>query len=541
MGLVFFDGKQQTGCSISISPTACAPVRFAAQELQKYLSAATGGEFPVVDNTTEEGFVIGQAGRPVAGEVPDLSEDGYIMKSVGDKIVLLGGSPRATLYAVYHFLEKYLGCRWLEPGDDFVPSLSKIELGNIDDVEEPVYTFRSILNFPYEPDQMIKEVDWMAKVRLNWAHPAPNDPHKWQDSKPYEQVMPEVAKRGLEVIWGGHTFHTWIPNDVYAETHPEFFALINGERGSQGNFKGSLCLSHPDLPAEVAKNMLRFAKENPGIDILDLWVNDCQDWCECDRCTEMEGPDDYTHYPEAFCTERPLKSRAYFTFVNAVARLVAAENPNLQISPLAYFLTYEPPHDLKLEPNVRIGFTNFARSWQTPLMTGEHPGNIASDAAIRRWREITENLFIYEYYAVPGMFNAFTAALANVDIMAKEMRYYPEIGITKISTEAGADEHWRPVILYTFAKLAWNPEENWETILEDFCQNAYGDISKQMVEFWQYQEGREPLLTRKQKNLDALAELKSVTNDKRVEARLARLEMLQNEPDPHPEWPENMV
>jgi hypothetical protein len=124
--------------------------------------------------------------------------------------------------------------------------------------------------------------------------------------------------------------------------------------------------------------------------------------------------------------------------------------------------------------------------------------------------------------------------------MAREMQYYPTLGIRKISTEAGADEHWRPVILYAYAKLAWNPEQSWEAILEDFCRNAYCDIAEQMVSFWHYQEGREPLLTRCQKNLDMLKRMKETTGDQRVMARLSRLEMLQNQPDPHPEWPENM-
>jgi hypothetical protein len=543
LSLLLFDASLQNGCAIAVSSEACAPVRFAAEELQRYLSTATGGKFPIVESIDGDqlGFAIGRKGKSLLAAPPELTEDGYIMKTVGQQIVLLGGSPRATLYAVYHFLEKYLGFRWLEPGDDAVPSLSKIELGNIDDLEEPAYSFRSILNFPYTTEQMIKEVDWMAKVRLNWAHPAPNDPHKWQDSHPYETVMPEVFKRGISVMWGGHTFHTWIPNDVYLETHPEFFALINCERGNQANFKGSLCLSNPQLAPEVAKNMLRFADENPGIDVLDLWVNDCQDWCECDNCREMEGEADYTMFPDAFCSaDRPLKSRAYFTFVNAVARLVAASNPKLRISPLAYYLTYEPPHDLKLEPNVFIGFTNFARSWQTPLMTGEHPGNVASDATIRKWRGITENLFIYEYYAVPGMFNAFTGALTNLDVMAKELKYYPSIGIRQISSEAGADLNWRTLVIYAYARLVWNPEEPYEAILEDFCRHAYGNMAEQMIEFWRYQEGREPLATRCKKNLERLHNIKQMTTDEKILARLGRLEFFQNQPDPIPNWPENM-
>lgn len=538
MSLVLFEKDRINGCPIAVATTASEPERFAAEELQRYLEAATAGTFLITESAAT-GFVIGALGRSITN-APDLSEDCYMIRRVGDQILIFGGSPRATLYAVYHFLERYLGFRWLEPGDDAIPTLSKIELGNIDDIEEPVYVMRSILNFPYTPEQMVKEVDWMAKVRLNWAHPAPNDPNKWQNSRPYETVMPEVTKRGLKMLWGGHTFHTWIPNDKYLETHPEFFAVVNGERGSQANFKGSLCLSNPDLPLEVANNMLRFAEDNPGIEALDLWINDTADWCECEKCAKMEGKTDYVDYSDVFCPESgEMKSRAYFAFVNKVAGLVRARNPNLSISPLAYFRTYEPPRELKLEPNVLLGHTNFVRTWQTLLMSDEHPCNIATDATIRKWRKITENVFIYEYYGCPAMFNSFTAALTNLEVMSEEMKYYPTIGINLISTEAGADEYWRPLILYAYARLAWNPDESWEAILEDFCRNAYGDIAEQMIEFWRYQESREPFVTRKQKNEETLRWLKAMTSDEKVAARLSRLEMLLSQPDPHPEWPEN--
>ncbi|MDO8587921.1 MAG: DUF4838 domain-containing protein [Armatimonadota bacterium] len=546
--MVIFDDSQQSGCAICLAPGASAPERFAAEELRRYLSAATSGNFPILDSLAPDqiGFLVGDLGRSLVEPLPDLSEDGYVMRRVGDQIVLLGGSPRATLYAVYHFLERYLGFRWLEPGDDAVPSLSKISLENLDDLEEPAYTFRSVVNFPFTVERMLKESDWMAKNRLNWTHPGINHPHVWAECRGAETVMPDITKRGLRMLWGGHTFQTWIPTDVYFETNPEFFGLVNGERIPQQNFRGSLCLSNPQLQREVAKNILRFAAENPDIDIVDIWMNDTVDWCECENCEKTDGDPDYIQHPEIFSLEgKPQKSRAYFTFVNNVARMVGKENPNLRLSPLAYARTFEPPTNLKVESNVIVGYTNFTRSTINSLLDDSLADegsklNVIYVETIRRWQNHAdpENLFIYEYYDYPDTFNPFSELRTNVVQMAEELKWYPKVGILQMSSEGAGEFYWRPMVMYVYAHLVWNPEQSYEDLMKDFCDHAYGDVAGQMLKFWKIQELRHPHITQRDKNLKILEEIKGMTGDPTVIARLEHLEELVSRPDHITKWPD---
>ena len=547
MNVLLFDAAQQSGCAIAVAPDAAKPERFAAEELQRYLSAATGGEFPILDASAsdEPGFLVGAVGRSLVEPLPELSEDGYVMRRVGDQIALLGGSPRATLYAAYHFLERYIGCRWLEPGDDAIPTLSRIAVGDIDDVEEPVYTFRSVLSFPFTAERCVKEADWLAKNRLNWTHPGINHPHTWEECRGAETVMPEVVKRGLHTLWGGHTFQTWIPTDVYFETHPEFFGLIDGKRIPQVNDKGSLCLSNPQLQQEVAGNILRFAAENPDIDVLDIWMNDTVDWCECENCERMDGDPSYIEHAETFSVEgKPQKSRAYYAFVNNVARMVGAENPTLRLGPLAYARTFEPPHELKVEPNVIVGFTNFTRSTINSLLddSGANAGsklNMIYVETIRRWQGHAdpENLFIYEYYDYPLTFNPFSEYRTNVQQMAEELKWYPKVGIRQMSTEGAGEDYWRPMVMYVYGRLVWNPEQSYEAIMEDFCRHAYGDVADQMLEFWKIQELRQPHITQRDKNLETLRRIKQMTGDKQVQARLDHLQELVLRSDRITKWP----
>lgn len=548
MSLILFDASEQGGCAISVSLEASEPERFAAEELQRYLCDATGGSFPIgnTDEPEHTAILVGEIGRSLAEPLPDLSEDGYVMKRVGSHVILIGGSPRATLYAVYHFLERYVGCRWLEPGDDAVPGLSRIELENIDDVEEPVYTFRSVVSFPFTPERGVLEADWLAKNRLNWTHPGINDAHAWQNWRGAETVTPEVVKRGLHTLWGGHTFQTWIPTDVYFETHPEFFGLVDGKRIPQVNDKGSICLSNQDMQAEVAKNILQFARDNPTIEVIDIWMNDTVDWCGCEDCDKMDGDPDYIHHGEIFNIEgKPQKARAYFTFVNNVARIVAKENPTLRLSPLAYARTFEPPTGLRIEPNVIVGFTNFTRSTIDSLLddSGEGAGsklNMIYVETIRRWQEHAEpeNLFIYEYYDYPLTFNPFSEYRTNVQQMAEELKWYPKVGIRQMSTEGAGEGYWRPMVMYVYGRMVWNPEQSYEDIMKDFCDHAYGDVAWQMLKFWKIQELRHPHITQRDKNLLILEEIKGMTKDPAVIARIEHLEYLVRMPDRITQWPD---
>lgn len=549
MSLILFDASEQGGCAISVALDASPPERFAVEELQRYLSAVTGGSFPIGNSLLAEnqpGIMVGEIARPLVDGLYDLSEDGYIMRRIGSHVVLAGRSPRATLYAVYHFLERYVGCRWLEPGDDTVPSLSKIELKNIDSVEEPVYTFRSVVSFPFTVDRFLLEADWIAKNRLNWTHPGINHPHVWRECRGAETVMPEITKRGLHMLWGGHTFQTWIPTDVYFETHPEFFGLVDGERIPQVNDKGSLCLSNSDLQKEVAKNILRFSEENPDIEVLDIWMNDTADWCGCENCEKMDGAPDYIRHPDIFNIEgKPQKSRAYYTFVNNVARMVAKENPKLRLSPLAYARTFESPTDLKVEPNVIVGFTNFTRSTIDSLLddSGVEAGsklNMAYVETIHRWQEHAdpESFFIYEYYDYPLTYNPFTEFRTNVKQMAEELKWYPKVGIRRMSTEGAGEGYWRPMVMYVYGRLVWNPEQSYEDIMKDFCDHAYGDVADKMLEFWKIQEERRPHITQRDKNLQMLDGVKAMTSDETVIARIEHLQYLLRMPDRITKWPD---
>jgi hypothetical protein len=47
-----------------------------------------------------------------------MGDDGFLLRVSADRVSLTGNTDRATLYAVYAFLED-MGCRWFAPNVDF--------------------------------------------------------------------------------------------------------------------------------------------------------------------------------------------------------------------------------------------------------------------------------------------------------------------------------------------------------------------------------------------------------------------------------------
>ena len=115
-----------------------------------------------------------------------LVADGAVLARDG-ALVLAGGRPRGTLYAVYHYLEDVAGVRWLTPATDHVPTHGKLPLPKGDMRGKPAMPYREIYdellkqvpdyqgNSYYRRDKKMQILIWllrccppMATIALRW-------------------------------------------------------------------------------------------------------------------------------------------------------------------------------------------------------------------------------------------------------------------------------------------------------------------------------------------------------------------------------------
>ncbi len=160
--------------------------QFAATELQSYLRQLFGLDASIVPQPEEApgtAFLLGTLethpamAAALQGEVP-LSQQGFLLRRIQwhgqEALALLGGSPRAVLWAVYHLVEQW-GVRYLLHGDAMPENPGPFHLPEIDLVHEPalqVRQWRLINDFACGPESWGMEhyapvIDQLAKLKFN--------------------------------------------------------------------------------------------------------------------------------------------------------------------------------------------------------------------------------------------------------------------------------------------------------------------------------------------------------------------------------------
>ncbi|UCH34205.1 MAG: hypothetical protein JSV65_16955, partial [Armatimonadota bacterium] len=135
----------ETKYQIVTHDRASAPQRHAAGELASFLKQISGAEFAVVPEaewSRGPAIFVGPsraARRAFPGlYMRPLGHDGFVIRTSPPHLLLAGGEPRGTLYAVYTFLEDYLGCRWWTSTASTIPRHSTIRIGAINDRQVPI-------------------------------------------------------------------------------------------------------------------------------------------------------------------------------------------------------------------------------------------------------------------------------------------------------------------------------------------------------------------------------------------------------------------
>ena len=249
----------------------------ASTELQKYLKQISGAEIPIVTDSSEpvaKEIVVGKTNREAEGEFnrDELGDEGFVIKTGDSKLWLVGGEQRGTLYAVYEFLEDYLGCRFFTKTVEKIPELKTVSLEKIEeDKQIPELEFRFSGWYDYYESALL------AKRRINFV---------------CFEILPEEEFGGCELWIGGHTFEWMLRDEDYLEEHPEYFAMDeNGVRGYGqpigSDYYHQLCLSNPEVVSILTEAVRKYILDNPDAEIFHVSPNDNADYCKCDECMKI--------------------------------------------------------------------------------------------------------------------------------------------------------------------------------------------------------------------------------------------------------------
>jgi len=426
----------------------------AAHELANYLGRITGARFAVEEESAQSvqgpAILVGptraaRAGSPSPGS---LGSETWVIRRSDQMLLLYGGRPRGTLYAVYHFLEDELGVRWWTPYEERIPRKPTLRVGPLDRQGRSVFAYRGISGVSGPSPFSARNRHSGHTARLAW---------QWGGMQSFGPPF------------SVHTFYLYIPLEEYFDEHPEYFSEIGGLRY---NGPGQLCLTNPDLLDEVTRLMRGFIEQTraaaelsgePPPLLFALSQNDWKKPCTCAACSALAARED-------------SESGPVIDFVNRLAARIAADYPDIAIPTLAYQYTLKPPRNLEVHEDVILYFSALhQRDFAKPL---SHPENRESLDALRGWRERAPRLRVWGYSVLFGEYGEFP--LPNLRVLRDDFRLYAELGVSGlfVQHEYPIAADMRDLKLWMILKLMEQPDADYRELLVDFTTGYYGAAGK---------------------------------------------------------------
>lgn len=420
--------NQASRYSIILPTNATAYEQKAATVLQDYLLQISGAALPVIKADKHRSayeIVLGQNERldelGTGINYQSLKDDGFIIKTDSMRLIIAGGNEKGTLYGVYSFLEKYLGCRMYTPTVKIVPARSQITLGKINDLQVPAIGFRT------------------THYRAAW------------DAEYAEWHKLDHAPDGERPDWGMwvHTFNTLVPPQDYYQSHPEYFSMVKGSR-----IPTQLCLANPEVLQITIQNLRKLVAQNPEAKYWSVSQNDNRDYCTCDLCRSLDSIEG-------------SPSGSIINFVNKVAD----QFPDKMISTLAYEYGRHAPKTLKPRDNVNIMLCSIEAYRDKPLTKDTASAEFVKD--VKDWGSISKDIIIWDYVI---QFNNLLSPFPNLQVLQPNLQFFAENGVNAMfeqgNREVGGE--FAALRAYMISKLMWDPYQNADSLMNDFLYGYYG-------------------------------------------------------------------
>ncbi len=439
--------------TILVPDDAIPAERTAAGQLQKYLNQVTGAEFSV-HPASEEGLksphILVGAGAIVqrqlaAGELDKLGQDGILIKVAPDNIILSGGRPRGTLYAVFQFLEDAVGCRWWTPTENFVPNKKTLTVGTQDLRYVPKFSYREHFtnSVRYHPE-------FATILRENGNH----------------QKQDAAWGGHHEILGFSHTFSELLPPDQYFQEHPEWYT--DAARGSLPCTKDSpkpeaqrtqLCLSNPQVLEELTKNALQWISEHSDAGYISISQNDYTAYCQCADC-------------QAVAEREGSQAGPILEFVNAVAERIGKVYPHFWVETMAYTYSEKAPKTVRPAANVVIRLALAMADFGHPI---DSTWNEPARDLLLSWAEISPHMFIWSYCT---NFKKVMFPHPNWNSLAEDLRFFAAHNVQGVFAQgdcySGDVGDFTQLRAWLMGKLLWNPELDQKALTTEFLNGYYG-------------------------------------------------------------------
>jgi len=444
--------------TIVVPEDAIPAEKYAAEEFQTLWEQATGVRLPIVHHAPEPAgnIFIGDS-REMRESSAGFSTEGFAEEELQirlrpDNLAIAGGRPRGTLYGVYEFFEQYLGVRFLTADHTyFPPDLADRKLPCRDLRYKPVFLFR----YTYM-GEIRRNPKFATRLRVNTV----------TDSAKYG------GKTAQQLI--NHSFFKLMPVSEYGKDHPEYYALVDGERKLKMWGGGpQLDVSNPEVVDIVSRKILIQMEEHPEWRNYSVSQNDNDQYCRCDSC-------------EAVRKREGTPMGPHLRFVNEVARRIAKEHPDKFIGTLAYWYTRKPPKNIRPEPNVQIQLADIENCRIHAIDDPFCPKNRIFRKELEDWNRMTRELYVWTYITD---FRYYDLPFPNLQNIGTTIRFYARHGVKGVFAQGNSmnlSGEMSDLRNYVISRCLWNPELDSRELIKEFCQLHYGKAAPIVLEYLEF-------------------------------------------------------
>jgi hypothetical protein len=433
---------------IVVDPKATATELFAARQLASSLQQITGASFEIrTDTKSPARAIFVGAGAAAAASFPhqplaQLGDEELIIRSRGNRILLAGGRPRGTLYAVSRFLQDECGVRWWTPWASRIPHQPTLRIADMNIRAKPAFEYRDSF--------------WQCALDSDWS---------WRNfcNGQSSNLNPEQGG-GINYKYFVHSFNKLVPPDKYFAPHPEWYSLVKGHRTTNN---AQLCLSNPELRDFVVEQVKQALRESPEARIISVSQNDCFNPCECVNCKTLDDAEG-SH------------AGSIIAFVNYVAEKIEPEFPKVAVDTLAYKYTRKPPRTLRPRPNVIVRLCSIECNFREPL---DHPSNASFAGDILGWGKLTDRLYIWDYVTD---FAHYLQPFPNWFALGPNLRFFQAHHVRGVFEEGATGTFGAEMAemrAWVLAQLLWNPQQDDHALIREFLDGYYGAAAPPLARY----------------------------------------------------------
>lgn len=477
-------------------------IGFAREELAKYLEK--------LDVSAE--ISLGLFSEfSVEMELKDPYRDDAYVISVKDKQGFIAGSnERSVLLGVYRFLEEW-GITWVRPGPNGTHYPKECLAPNVEIKEAADKRHRIMcIEGAISIENGLDMIEWIPKVGFNgyyiqfskghefferwYKHQKSTvkepEPYTVEQSEEYVKLMSkEIKKRGLLLHRMGHGWnctafglpddgwHKYEYEDIPQEFH-DICAMVNGERKCWNNrpLQTQLCYSNPMIHEKLVNQVLKYAEENPDVDVIHYWLGDWyNNTCECDECMKVDR-----------------YSAHYINMVNSICDKLSQKGLKTQI---VFGTGTNRAHPTKTEikhpDNMMMMFAPISRTYGqsfpdkfnvTTLPEYKHNGfvlpvNVDDNLAyLHAWKQRFKGDAIdFDYHLMwDHIFDAGGEAIAR--IAHEDMKNFDNLGLNGfISCQLQRNAFPSSIAMTSIAKSLWNHGTDFEKMRRDLYAATFGE------------------------------------------------------------------